>query len=364
MNHARPDVEGEILHDFFGVREGGGKLALTLAAHWGWPVAGGFVSDRIPFAREWPDVALHDLGVRPGIQPFQALRLARFWRRYRSPAQTILYSGTYSPMAVINHADRRNMYYCHTPPRFIYDQRSFYIASTPRWQQLVLRLLVRYLQPRYESAVRSMDRIIVNSRNVQRRLQEHLGFSSVVVHPPCDVHRYRWREPDGYYLSTSRLDGLKRVDLVVKAFRKMGDRKLLIASGGSQRRRLEKLAAGASNIVFMGEVDDNRLRDLISRCIATIYVPRDEDFGMSPVESMAAGKPVIGVAEGGLVETIVDGQTGILVPPDPDVEHLKEAICRLTPEIANGMRYDCEQRAKMFRTEVFLDKMSEVVNGS
>ena len=86
-------------------------------------------------------------------------------------------------------------------------------------------------------------------------------------------------------------------------------------SGACERARLEALASGATNIVFLGEVAAQSLVDVLGRCVATIYLPRDEDFGMSPVKSMAAGKPVIGVADGGLLETVVDGETGILLPP-------------------------------------------------
>ena len=83
-------------------------------------------------------------------------------------------------------------------------------------------------------------------------------------------------------------------------------------------KNLERLANKAKNIKFVGIISDTHLKDLLSRCIATIYIPIDEDFGMSPVESMAAGKPVIGVAEGGLLETIVHKETGFLLQPNPN----------------------------------------------
>ncbi|MDZ7839278.1 MAG: glycosyltransferase [Gammaproteobacteria bacterium] len=232
----------------------------------------------------------------------------------------------------------------------------------PIWQRPGFVATTGYLRAQYERAVEKMDHVVVNSNNVRRRVQQYLGRDSVVVNPPCDVDRFYWRKPEGYYLSTARLDPLKRVDLIVRAFRKMPDKKLVVVSAGSDRDRLEALAAGSGNIVFAGEVDDARLRDLIARSIATIYVPRDEDFGMSPVESMAAGKAVIGVAEGGLLETVVDGQTGILLPPDPDPQHLVEAVSIMTPRYARDMREACEERAKAFRTELFLEKMSNVVN--
>jgi len=99
---------------------------------------------------------------------------------------------------------------------------------------------------------------------------------------------------------------------------------------------------------------------LIGKAIATIYIPIEEDFGMSPVESMAAGKPVIGVAEGGLLETVVNGETGVLIE-NVSVDAVVEAVFVMSKDKALTMRAACENRAQLFRTEVFLEKMREVV---
>lgn len=353
--------DGEVLHDYFATREGGGRLALTLGRRCDWPVTGGFVSPDVPFEREWPGVHLRDLGVRPGFRPRQSVSLARAWQRYRSRAKLVVYSGTYAPMAVENHLQARNILYCHTPPRFLYDQRSFYLESMSLWQRPALMALIRYLRPRYERAFKRMDRILVNSENVRRRVRYYLGYDSTVVYPPCDVRNFHWDSPEGYYLSTARLDPLKRVDLIVAAFKRMPDKRLVVISDGTERGHLETLAAGARNIEFLGAVSEQRLRDLIGRSTATIYAPREEDFGMSPVESMAAGKPVIGVAEGGLLETIVDGETGLLIPPDPDVDDMVQAVSCLTPRRAGQMRAACERRSEMFTAEVFLDRMRDIL---
>ncbi|VAX17481.1 hypothetical protein MNBD_NITROSPINAE03-970, partial [hydrothermal vent metagenome] len=97
------------------------------------------------------------------------------------------------------------------------------------------------------------------------------------------------------------------------------------------------------------------------KSIASIYIPRDEDFGMSPVESLAAGKPVLGVAEGGVLETIVHGETGILIPANPSPEDLIEAVHQLTPKRALALREACEQRAELFDKKIFLEKMRQLI---
>jgi glycosyltransferase involved in cell wall biosynthesis len=150
--------------------------------------------------------------------------------------------------------------------------------------------------------------------------------------------------------------------LIIKAFLKMPHKRLIIASGGTELKKLQKLAKNASNIHFTGWLDDAQLTDLLGHAIATLYLPTDEDFGMSPIESMAAGKPVIGVAEGGLLETIIPEQTGILLPPPLTLEAICEAVEAMTPHHALSMRKNCEAQAQRFRIEVFSKKMRQLLS--
>ncbi len=213
----------------------------------------------------------------------------------------------------------------------------------------------------YAAALARMDTVIANSENVRGRLKRFCGVDAVVVNPPIDTERMRWIEAGDYYISLARLAPYKRVDLVVQAFRAMPDRKLVVASGGPEEARLRSLAAGASNITFTGWTSDERLRELIGRARAAIYVPQDEDFGMSPVEAMAAGKPVIGVAEGGVLETVVDGETGLLVPAGPSADAVADAVRRLDADAALAMRAACEARAARFATPAFLGRMGTIL---
>ncbi len=136
---------------------------------------------------------------------------------------------------------------------------------------------------------------------------------------------------------------------------------MVVVSDGPEFAMIKKKAQGMQNITIKGRVNDDELADLIGNCIGTIYIPRDEDFGMSPVESMAAGKPVIGVAEGGLLESVVDGETGLLMPGDPTVDDIIHAVAHLTQKKALGMREKCESRAQLFREEVFVEKMKKIL---
>jgi glycosyltransferase involved in cell wall biosynthesis len=353
-----------VLHDYFEAAEGGGRLCLILAKALGADLGYGFRLPRHPFFEQPFPGREHDLGLRTDLPLWRQLRLARgfardtgFARGYRA----VVYSGFYAPLAVANRPDHGNLYYCHTPPRFLYDQRDFYLDRLPLWQRPLLMTFCHYLRQRYEQALERMQVIVANSETVRGRLKHYLGRDCFVVNPPCDTAAFNWRGQDGYYLSMARLDPLKRVDLVVRAFREMLDRRLIVASGGPELENIRRLAAGAANIRILGWVSEAQLGELLGRAIATVYVPRDEDFGMSPVESMAAGKPVIGVAEGGVRETVLPGETGILVRSNPDVADITAAVEELTPDRALAMRKACEARARDFDTAVFLRGMRAVL---
>ncbi len=305
-----------------------------------------------------------------GIKTMSAFeRKSAFLQNY----QTVIYSGVYAPVAIKHHSKGRNIYYCHTPPRFVYDLRGYYAEQASIWQKPLLNFLIRYVRPRYEKALRQMDVIVANSSNVQARLQKYLGISNAtVIYPPVDTDKFSCLGQGDYYLSTARLEPYKRVEFVIRAFMQMPEKKLVVASGGSDMLRLKKLSTGHKNITFIGWCNLSELQQQIGNCIATIYMPHDEDFGMSPVESMAAGKPVIGVAEGGLLESVVHNETGLLVDPvelghDSSVasyEGIKaiiKAIYKMDPATALGMRSACEKRATLFSSMVFDKKFKELL---
>jgi glycosyltransferase involved in cell wall biosynthesis len=346
-----------VLHDYFATAEGGGRLCRVLADAVEADLAYGFARLPHPFVFGMANNRREiDLALRSVIPLWQQFKLARGFAGFRPSKNydVAVYSGFYTPLAV--PVAKKNVLYCHTPPRFVYDQRDFYLAAIPAPLRPVLNAFSAYLQPRYEAAVRRMDVVLTNSHNVRRRIQTFLGVDATVVYPPCDTERFRWLEQGDYYLSTARLDPLKRVDQIVRAFLQMPDKTLVVASGGSELRTLKKIAGGAANIHFTGWVDEARLANLVGRALAVIYLPKDEDFGMSPVEAMAAGKPVIGVAEGGLLESITE-ESGILLAADFDIEAIKKAVRGLTAHEAEKMRHACEKRAQDFRHAVFVEHM-------
>ena len=286
----------------------------------------------------------------------------KFWtRKHLFRADVNLHTGWRS--LVLASKKSYDIYYCHTPPRFAYDLKEQYEQDIQPILRPLFRLLVGWVRFSYRHRLRLVNKIYANSENVRRRLKEHLNIDAEVLYPPVDVFAYQWRGQSDFYLSTARLENYKRVHEIVEAFKLMPSHKLLVCSGGSELKALKESSSGYPNIEFLGWVSQTELERRVGSCIATIYLPVDEDFGMSPVESMAAGKPVIGVAEGGLLESIIDGKTGVLLARDFDKTHIVDAVKTLDATAAANMRDACEQRALRFQTERFIEVLSKAIHG-
>lgn len=203
---------------------------------------------------------------------------------------------------VIVSSSTRHVCYCHTPPRYLWDLYPAYRNewTTSRWKRAAMTPLTHYLRLwDYASAAR-VDLFIANGRNVQTRIRKTYRRDSEIVYPPVDVDSFYWKPADDYFLIVSGLVPYKRIDCAVRAFTRSG-RRLIVAGAGPEYRRLK--AAAGSNITWLGHVPDDDLRELYARCRALV-LPGEEDFGLTPVEALASGKPVIALGRGGALESV------------------------------------------------------------
>lgn len=359
-----------VLHDSFLFPDGGGRVAISLAQAFNARLGAGQLEKG-----NFPKGYFHGTQIE-SLQAYNSTpfflkpsKIAQMWYAFsHMPLQHLkwtIFSGSLCPLAHKRFPNPKILY-CHTPPRLLYDQRNFYLSHINSIKRPGIITIMSFYQRAYEKALRDMSIILANSRNVQKRIKQYLGMNSLIVYPPCNTSEFKWLGQKNYYLSTARPDFLKRVDIIISAFQKMPDQHLIVVSGGNELERLRNMAQDTTNIHILGWVTENKLKQLIGNCIATIYIPKDEDFGLSPVESMAAGKPVIGVAEGGLLETVIEGETGILISPsncsDDLVSSLIDAIRQMSPGNAQEMRRSCEIQASKFQTEIFLDKIKTIID--
>jgi glycosyltransferase involved in cell wall biosynthesis len=195
----------------------------------------------------------------------------------------------------------------------------------------VLPMVLHRLRAWDRLAADRVDRFIAISRTVQTRIEKYYRRESSIIYPPVDVGEPPDDiEPEDYYLIVSRLVPYKRVDLAVAAFNELG-LPLRIVGAGRDRKALEDMAG--PNIRFLGYVNDEAKRELTARCRALLF-PGEEDFGIAPLEAMAAGRPVIAYGSGGALDTIIEDQTGLFFR-EPTADALADAVRRM-----ETMRFD------------------------
>jgi glycosyltransferase involved in cell wall biosynthesis len=354
-----------ILHDYFLYKGGGERLIITLAKALGADIATAFITKDAFNPRDY-GIKTKELVKKsyfssvPGIRHLTVQLSFFFKTKFLKKYDTVIYSG--DVVSAVYNSDGKNIAYVHTPPRHLYDNYKLRIRQYKFIKRQIFRVYALVSRFRFERGVKKMDKLVVNSKTVQARVKKYLNLDSAVVYPPCDIGRFKWINQDNYYFSWARLYDVKRVDKIVEAFTLMPDKKLIVASGGPELKKIKSIAKGYENIKILDWISDEKLLDLIGRCIATIYIPINEDFGMSPVESMSAGKPVIGVNEGGLQETVIQNKTGILIKPDFNIQDIVDAVKNINKDTALKMKESCESRAKDFSEKMFIDGMREIIS--
>ncbi len=215
---------------------------------------------------------------------------------------------------VITMPETLHICYCHTPTRYLWSDTHQYLNELKynKYLKKIISLILTRLRTWDRLAADRVDHFIANSYTVKKRIKKYYRRNSVVIYPPVETDIFSVsKEVEDYFLIGCRLAPYKRVDIVVEAFKKLGSKyKLKIFGDGVDKARLEKIAQGAENIEFLGRVTDEEKAKLYSRALAFIN-PQEEDFGITVVESMAAGRPVIAYKKGGATETVKEGETGI-----------------------------------------------------
>ena len=236
---------------------------------------------------------------------------------------------------VITHPNQLHICYCHTPMR--------------EETGLIARNIRHSLQNWDNLSSKRVDHFIANSQYVAGRIERFYKKAAEVIYPPVNVGHYQMKEKKGdYYVSASRLVQNKRVDLIVEAFSHMPDKKLVVIGEGPERKKLQANARG--NIEFLGYQTDDLLRDYLQNAKAFVFAAI-EDFGIAPVEAMASGTPVIAFGEGGILETVVPGETGLFFK-----EQTAMSLICAVKEFEKGSEFDpkkCRTRAELFSPEKF-----------
>ncbi len=230
---------------------------------------------------------------------------------------------------VITHPGTRQICYCHTPMRYIWHAYEQYfgggkVRGLTSW---MLPSAATYLRNWDVTSAARVDHFIANAHNVAKRIKHYYHRDASVVHPWADTEFYQVdgsQVREDFCLVISALVPYKRIDLAIKACRELNKRLIVIGSG-VETSKLKKIAG--PRVEFRGWVGQDELLALLQRTESLLF-PGEEDFGIVPVEAMACGTPVVAYGRGGVLETIIDGQTGVYFA-EQTVESLCEAIAKV-----------------------------------
>ncbi|KAF0095839.1 MAG: group 1 glycosyl transferase [Puniceicoccaceae bacterium 5H] len=242
--------------------------------------------------------------------------------------------------------------YCHTPPRFFWQPDNYLPYEVPnKALQYVVRGMIPSLRQSDYRAAQRMTHLIANSRTVQDRIKQFYHRDSVVIHPPVDVERFTVsHHSEDFYLIVSRLVGYKGLDRAVVGLSKLGKRLVVIGSG-PDKARLQSLAG--PTVEFKGRLSDEEVTWHMQNCYAFVF-PGLEDFGITPVEAQASGKPVLAFGGGGALETVQPGVSGMFF-----YEGTADSLAAAVPEFER-QSWDPDTiraNAEQFSEQAFLDKM-------
>jgi glycosyltransferase involved in cell wall biosynthesis len=295
-------------------------------------------------------------------------------------------SGAYFPNSIRTKNDKRktisknhspyHICYCHTPPRYLYGY-----ATAREWKKNKVMNVVgvvanHFLRIVDFNASKNVDQYIANSEEVKRRIAKFYRQDAVVIYPPIEIPKHKsqapnksqntkYQKPDtAYFLAGGRLARPKHIDLIIKACMELDvPLKVFGKAFAGYGEELEAIAKSdkrkaKSYIEFLGEVTNEEKWELLADAKAYVFASEDEDFGILPVEAMAAGTPVIAYRSGGVQETVIEGITGLFFD-ELSVESLKRTIKEFEKQKFNA--HDISKRAEEFSENMFQEKIKKLV---
>lgn len=270
----------------------------------------------------------------------------------------VLSSSSSCAKGLITSPDTMHVCYCHTPMRYAWEFYNEYMEREKIGflKRKLIPIIMNYIRIWDVISANRVDYFIANSENVAKRIRKHYRREAIVIHPPVRASYFNISDVDeDYFVMVSRLVPYKRVDLAVEAFNELG-LPLVVIGGGPQEEYLKSIAK--DNVKILGRQSDEVIKEHYANCRAFIF-PGEEDFGITPLEAQASGRPVIAFGKGGALETVVEGKTGVFFA-NQTKEDLKQAV-----EKFQTMTFDKKEirnHALKFDEEVFKKKIEDFIN--
>lgn len=261
---------------------------------------------------------------------------------------------------VVTRPDALHICYCHSPMRYVWDMYHDYLSGAGRLIRTLFPVVAHWLRVWDRLSADRVDHFIANSGFVAARIRKFYRRDAEVIYPPVNTTEFDPTQERGdFYLCLGQLVAYKRADLAVEAFNQLG-LPLVVVGEGELFERLQTLAK--PNVKLMGRQPFPVIKDLLQRCRGLVF-PGMEDFGIVPVEAMAAGAPVIAYAKGGALETVIHGQTGVLFE-EQSVDALMAAIQQVEAREFDFSAATLQAHAATFDKAIFKEKIQAFIDNA
>lgn len=350
--------------DYIGAIGGGERVALMLGRALGADIITTDINRDAVKKLGYNDVTIRSIGETVKFPPLKQISASLMFRfcDLSDEYDYFIFSGNWSHYAARMH--HPNLWYCYTPVRVFYDLKEITVARQPNiLRKSAAECWIRCHRWFDQRSVRHLDRVAAISETVKKRIKRFYNIDPIVVYPPVDTDKFVFKEYGDFWISVNRIYPEKRIELQFDVFRALPEERLLIVGGYAEG---DHAAAYYKNLIknipenveMLGSISEDVLIDLYARCKGIVCTAMDEDFGLTPIEAMASGKPVVAVREGGFAETVVDGRTGLLVSADRD--ELIKAV-KLVSRDPEKYREACLAQAKKFDLDIFLNRIQREI---
>lgn len=273
-------------------------------------------------------------------------------------------AGDWAMSGAVNN--KPNLWYIHSPLNELWHWRDFVRKEVVNlWKRPIFDMWVWFNRRLSLKYAQSVDVWICNSSNTKGRVKKYYDKDAVIIYPPIDTSLYINKPHKNYWLSVNRLLNHKRIDIQMKAFSKLPHEKLIIVGsyekGAKQFELYKSYLDGIqpTNVEIINWAEAPQLKELYAECKGFITTARDEDFGMTVVEAMASGKPIIAPNEGGYRESVIQGVTGVLID-DINEDKIAEAIKKVGEDV-DRYKKACIEQASHFDSNIFINKIKQLL---
>lgn len=269
-------------------------------------------------------------------------------------------SGNYSIFLNKKNKKKKFIYYCHSLPK-AYFRYSKFRENYNFFKRILIFISKKIFIKYYLKNLNEVNHVIANSKYTKLQLKKFYKKKISVIYPPINIKQYSLGVKGKYFLSANRHEKDKNIDKIISVFKRLHNKKIIITSEGSQTKKLKEISKNNKNIIFTGLVSNRKYLKLLKNCIATIYLSENEDFGMSAIESLSVGKPVIAINSGGLKEILIKNNNSFFVNKTKIEKDLFKIISEKSNKDFFNLRHKCRKTIYKFNETIFIKKIKSII---